>query len=1050
MVKPLARVVAFFTLSLLLLLGAGALWLKQDVRTLTWAKPWLVGVLNPEGAPYKISFADVSIDWRHLSQFGRFRVDRMVVTLLDGTAFAAMPKVEIALDPLGFLPNRNALNTIIVIAPKLYLTRSAEGAIRMGLNEEGQSLPLTDLIGFFAGDGEQAQTLKLPFRAFAVERASLTLKDEMGGGALSSSPFTLRLAKYGRHDFSGFLAMPFNHNGRRGRLDARLSRSLTGREHLLAISMTKFPVELACQFGACPADMGGSGLMSGKVNVTLDREHRPSGGSLALQAENATFTAPRLFAEPLVFKEGSLFATISDHGNNLMVEHGRFVFEDVAITGRLQLLQFGEKWRLIVNGRTGKLDVRKLYKYWPLVLAPTSREWVTSKLKAGHAASGTLALNITSKMYDANKFPAEAVQATVDARNITAEYLPGFPELKHANGIARFIGDTLKIDATSGAVLSGTKVLSASLACDDLHHPRAPMVARMKLNAPAPDVATFLKLKHFVFDDGWHLDPAVITGSADVDMTLGFDSFSDDPAATGINFDHVTYDITANLKSVAQPDLLGHMNVRNLNGLLKVSNSALQFDGTLGLSPTAELAIALRQDAGGKIGADISGSIPRSEFGVLGIPDQKQLGEGTLKLDARIDLGKDTMRIAKADFDLTDLAMNISELSWSKPRGVPGTLTLNPREEKNHYAIALKARGLSVENATLKLDDANNLVALSLPRVVSDANDFALDYTTTADGYTVNLTGKKLDASVSYEEESENSLLADFPPITLHVDLGEFVLSRAVPLRAVKGNLVCNQQRCTSANITAKAGNGDVKATIDKLAGKRQFKLASTDAGELLKALDVTDRVYDGKFDLTGKYDDSKQPAPFSGRLLITGFTLKNSQILGRLISLASITGVGDALTGTMTFSKLGADIHHLSGIVQVKNGRASGASVGITMEGKVDTTTTNLNIKGVLVPANIINSLFTKIPIIGALAGKEGEGLIAFNYKVDGKYSDPDISVNPLSGLTPGFLRNIFGGSGSSKENAEPVPAYPGDRPAAPAPAKKQATPAKASQPTP
>ena len=83
---------------------------------------------------------------------------------------------------------------------------------------------------------------------------------------------------------------------------------------------------------------------------------------------------------------------------------------------------------------------------------------------------------------------------------------------------------------------------------------------------------------------------------------------------------------------------------------------------------------------------------------------------------------------------------------------------------------------------------------------------------------------------------------------------------------------------------------------------------------------------------------------------------------------------------------------------------------MGITVGGTVDTNTTKLNLKGVVVPAYALNSFIGKIPVIGMLAGGEGEGLIAFNYSVNGTYASPDVSVNPLSGLTPGFLRGIFG----------------------------------------
>jgi len=40
---------------------------------------------------------------------------------------------------------------------------------------------------------------------------------------------------------------------------------------------------------------------------------------------------------------------------------------------------------------------------------------------------------------------------------------------------------------------------------------------------------------------------------------------------------------------------------------------------------------------------------------------------------------------------------------------------------------------------------------------------------------------------------------------------------------------------------------------------------------------------------------------------------------------------------------------------------------------------------------------------------GGEGKGLFAFTYSVKGALDDPEINVNPLSVLTPGFLRWIF-----------------------------------------
>jgi len=68
------------------------------------------------------------------------------------------------------------------------------------------------------------------------------------------------------------------------------------------------------------------------------------------------------------------------------------------------------------------------------------------------------------------------------------------------------------------------------------------------------------------------------------------------------------------------------------------------------------------------------------------------------------------------------------------------------------------------------------------------------------------------------------------------------------------------------------------------------------------------------------------------------------------------------------------------------------------------------VDMDGILVPAYSTNSLLGDVPVIGDIfVGKKGEGIFALNYLVKGSFQKTQISVNPLSALTPGFLRGIF-----------------------------------------
>ena len=79
----------------------------------------------------------------------------------------------------------------------------------------------------------------------------------------------------------------------------------------------------------------------------------------------------------------------------------------------------------------------------------------------------------------------------------------------------------------------------------------------------------------------------------------------------------------------------------------------------------------------------------------------------------------------------------------------------------------------------------------------------------------------------------------------------------------------------------------------------------------------------------------------------------------------------------------------------------------------------------GTIVPAYTINSLLGNIPLLGRVfTGSEGSGIFAATYKIEGPVDDPSVSVNPLSMLAPGFLRNlvegIFSGAVRSGEEME------------------------------
>ena len=110
-------------------------------------------------------------------------------------------------------------------------------------------------------------------------------------------------------------------------------------------------------------------------------------------------------------------------------------------------------------------------------------------------------------------------------------------------------------------------------------------------------------------------------------------------------------------------------------------------------------------------------------------------------------------------------------------------------------------------------------------------------------------------------------------------------------------------------------------------------------------------------------------------------------------------------------------------GVLRLNGADAYSESLGFTASGSVDSNTGICDLQTTIVPAYALNALPGKIPVLGHLfSAEKGGGLFAIRAHVQGKMSDPQIHVNPLSALTPGFLRGLFGLGGGAPPAAKPA----------------------------
>jgi hypothetical protein len=219
-------------------------------------------------------------------------------------------------------------------------------------------------------------------------------------------------------------------------------------------------------------------------------------------------------------------------------------------------------------------------------------------------------------------------------------------------------------------------------------------------------------------------------------------------------------------------------------------------------------------------------------------------------------------------------------------------------------------------------------------------------------------------------------------------------------------------------------GKASMRATLQTRDGRRFVDISSPDAGELGRATDLFTNGQGGTVSVRALIRDDIEGQPVTGRLQVDNFRVVNAPTLARILTLGSLTGIVDLLNGEgITFTQTVVPFKWEDKTLELREARAVG-TIGITLEGTVDTKGDNIDLNGTLVPARTLNAVLENIPILGqVLVGKKGEGIFAVTYGVNGPVEDPKIVVNPASMLAPGILRRMFtAGQGATPPDEEDV----------------------------
>jgi uncharacterized protein YhdP len=446
----------------------------------------------------------------------------------------------------------------------------------------------------------------------------------------------------------------------------------------------------------------------------------------------------------------------------------------------------------------------------------------------------------------------------------------------------------------------------------------------------------------------------------------------------------------------------------------------------------------------------------RAELGV----ETRPYLDGPVGLDVTYRSFRGARSSVRLSGDLTPARVALESADWVKPSGSTGALDATllledgapvALEELQASATARDGARLQLDGGTARLSDGGRRFEQArLARVRLGRNDLSdLFLARTATGWTAEIGGGVLDLAPYLTDalagtRGDGGARGDAPSLQLQrsqlrrVYFAQDRYVENVSLSARRGADGWWRQVAIKgeapARFARKDGAGDGQARPFDLdygtgsqGGPRRLSIQAADSGAMLRALNIYDSIEGGTMRVTGTARGRAPTSPLDAEVRITDFRLVDAPTMARILTLGSFTGIRNVMQGE------GIGFESLTGKVVFDRGRltsellhAYGPALGVTVQGAVDLAGEQIDMNGVVVPAASTNRILGNIPVLGRLlTGGEGEGLFAVSYAVTGPLDAPEVSVNPLSALAPGFLRGLFGRLGDLQQS-EPNTDWP------------------------
>ena len=657
----------------------------------------------------------------------------------------------------------------------------------------------------------------------------------------------------------------------------------------------------------------------------------------------------------------------------------------------------------------GPMQVPTVLDFWPVKLGEGARNFTAERIETGTVFDAAGRITLARDSLPGGYLKDDHLEVTFRVEDARVRFLDDLPAVENAFGQGRLTGNSFRVQLSQGRFAGWT--LAEGLVDFPAFTPRGEdfrVFARGR--GPARNMMKALVDSRLEID----FDPARMSGDGD----LTFEMFR--PALNDVPYEDVRFTAIGTVRNAGLKNAALGFDLASGTMDVKVDQAGAELTGAarLGPSPVTFRWYEGFTDEGAPADLTAKGTVSAdflNRFGILG--RAYMTGEAPLDVTAKLDGEK--LVSSSISVDLSPARLDMSEIGWVKPAGTAARADVSISQKGD-----LSTSRVTFVSPTARLDGDFTLGADS-KLISADLREAFFRNVAEVSGavqrdpgdrLTVTLRGRYLDVSgilpgLGGMAGAAGAEPAEGAPLTITAEVDRLTLREGLDLRQAKLRAVTGTRGLQSLEASGLALGGAPLSAKLSAGGAAPIRIdvTSGDAGFIASAFLRADFITGGEMSLSGTLETANAPADLM--LQISNARMSNAPFLTQILSLASLRGLADTLSGEgVMFSRIDIPMKVQGGRYVVTGAKAQGPALGLTANGYIDMASQAIEIDGVLVPSFGVNSALGGIPIIGDLVvGRDGEGVFSLTYGVRGTLEKANVSVNPLSALAPGVIRRVF-----------------------------------------